>query len=89
MKKNWKILSLKKLGDLEISEALRMINKDDILVLYDSKSLYSSAEADEISEWPAIGTAYAFKKYIRDAVCEIFISGRWDESNRSAFLTVK
>ena len=36
-----------------------------------------------------IKTAYAFKKYMNDAVCELFISDRWNELNRCAFLTVK
>ena len=43
-----------KLGDLEISKALRRINKDDLLVSYDFNCLYLSAEAYKNSKWPAI-----------------------------------
>ena len=79
----------KKLGNLEISKDLQKINKDDLLVSYDFNSLYPSAQMDKNSSWPKIETAYPFKKYMNDAVCTLFNSGRWNELNRSAFLTVK
>ena len=79
----------KKLGNLEISKELQKINKDDLLVSYDFNSLYPSAQIDKNSTWPKIETAYPFKKYMNDAVCTLFNSGRWNELNRSAFLTVK
>ena len=66
----------KKLGDLEISEAWRRINKDDLLGSYDFNSLYPGAEADKNSKGPAIETAFPFKNYMNDAVCESFNSGR-------------
>ena len=79
----------KKLGDLKISRDLQKINKDDLLVSYDFNSLYPSAQIDKNSTWPKIETAYPFKKHMSDAVCTLFNSGRWNELNRSAFLTVK
>ena len=39
-----------------------MINNDHLLVSYDFISLYPSDEADGNSTWPAIDTAYCFKK---------------------------
>ena len=65
------------------------IKKDDLLVSYDFNSLYPSAQIDKNSTWPKIETAYPFKKKMSDAVCRLFNSGRWNELNRSAFLTVK
>ena len=79
----------KKLGDLEISKELQKINKDDLLVSYDFNSLYPSAQTDKNSTWPKIETAYPFKKHMKDSICTLFNSGRWNELNRFAFLTVK
>ena len=79
----------KKLGELEISKELQKINKDDLLVSYDFNSLYPSAQIDLNSTWPKIKTAYPFKKYMNDSICTLFNRGRWNELNRSAFLTVK
>ena len=79
----------KKLGELNISKDLQKINKDDLLVSYDFNSLYPSAQIDKNSTWPKIETAYPFKKYMNDAICTLFNSGKWNELNRSAFLTVK
>ena len=79
----------KKLGELEISKDLQKINKDDLLVSYDFNSLYPSAQIDINSNWPKIETSYPFKKFMNDAICTLFNSGRWNELNRSAFLTVK
>ena len=79
----------KKLGELEISRELQKINKDDLLVSYDFNSLYPSAQIDKNSTWPKIETAYPFKKYMNDGICTLFNSGRWNELNRSAFLTIK
>ena len=79
----------KKLGELNISKDLQKINKDDLLVSYDFNSLYPSAQIDKDSIWPKIETAYPFKKYMADAICTLFNSGRWNELNRSAFLTIK
>ena len=58
-------------------------------VSYDFNSLYPSAQIDKNSTWPKIETAYPFKKYMNDSICTLFNSGRWNELNRSAFLTVK
>ena len=60
-----------------------------MLVSCDFNSLYPSAQIDKNSTWPKIETSYPFKKYMNDAICTLFNSGRWNESNRSAFLTVK
>ena len=79
----------RKLGELNISKELQKINKDDLLVSYDFNSLYPSAQIDKNSNWPKIETSYPFKKHMNDAVCYLFNSGRWNELNRSAFLTVK
>ena len=59
------------------------------LVSDDFNSMYRSAEADGNSTWSTIETANHIEKYLNDAVCEVFVSGRWDELKRSAFLTVK
>ena len=74
---------------MEVSKALRLINKYDLLVSYEFQSLYPSAEADRDCEWPAVETAYPFKKEMINAVFEFFIGGNWDELNRSNFLTIK
>ena len=79
----------KQLGELNISKDLQKINKDDLLVSYDFNSLYPTAQIDKNSTWPKIETAYPFNKYMSDAVCTLFNSGRWNELNRSAFLTIK
>ena len=79
----------RKLGELNISKELQKINKDDLLVSYDFNSLYPSAQIDKDSNWPKIETAYPFKKFMNDAICTLFNSGRWNELNRSAFLTIK
>ena len=79
----------KQLGELNISKDLQKINKDDLLVSYDFNSLYPSAQIDKNSTWPKIETAYPFKKYMSDVVCTLLNSGRWNELNRSAFLTIK
>ena len=74
---------------MEISKELQKINKDDLLVSYDFSSLYPSAQIETNSIWPEVETAYPFKKGMSDAVCSLFNSGKWNELNRSAFLTVK
>ena len=79
----------RKLGELEISKDLQKINKDDLLVSYDFNSLYPSAQIDKNSTWPKIETAYLFKKHMNDAICYLFNSGKWNQLNRFAFLTVK
>ena len=79
----------KKLGELEVSKDLQKINKDDLLVSYDFNTLYPSSQIDKNSTWPKIETAYPFKNYTSDSVCILFNSGRWNELNRSAFLTLK
>ena len=79
----------RKLGELNISKEIQKINKDDLLVSYDFNSFYPSAQIDINSTWPKIETAYPFKKYMNDAVCYLFNSGKWNQLNRSAFLTIK
>ena len=79
----------KKLGEMEISREIQKIYLNDLLVSYDFNSLYSSAQIDINSYWPKIEIAYSFKKYKSDAFCSLLNSGRLNELNRSAFLTVK
>ena len=79
----------KQLGELNYSKDLQKISKDDLLVSYYFNSLYPSAQIDKNSTWPKIETSYPYKKYMSDAVCTLFNSGRWNELNRSAFLTIK
>ena len=74
----------KKLGELPIANDLQKIRKSGSLVSYDFNSFYPSAQADKDSTWPATETAYPFRKYMGDTVCEIFNSGRWNDLNRSA-----
>ena len=68
---------------------LQKIYKCDSLVSYDFNSLYPSAQIDINRIWHKIETAYLLEKYMSDAVCSLFDSARWNELNRSAFLTVK
>ena len=77
------------LGELEVSKELQKINKDDLLVSYDFNSFYPSAQIDINNSRPKLETAYPFIKYMSDAVCSLFNSGKWHELRRSAFLTVK
>ena len=79
----------KKLGELEISEELQKIIKNDLLVSSDFNRVYPFAQIDKSSAWPKIETAYPFKNYMSDAVCSLFNSGRLNDLNRSAFLTVE
>ena len=74
---------------MEISKELKSINKDDLLVSYDLNSLYLTVQIDVNITWPKIETNYPFKKYMSEAVFSLFNSGRWNELNTSAFLTVK
>ena len=60
-----------------------------MLELHDFNSLYPSAQIDENITWPKLETAYPLKKYMSDAVCSLFSSEKWNELNRSVFLTVK
>ena len=79
----------KRLGELNISKDLQKNNKDDLLVSYDFNSLYPRAQIDKNSTWLKIETTYPFKKYMSDAVCRLLNSGRSNELNRSAFLTIR
>ena len=79
----------KKLGELEIGKEIQNIIKIDLLVSYDFNSLYPSAQIELNSTWLKIETAYPFKKDMNESICSLFNSGRWNELNRSAFLTVK
>ena len=76
VKKEMEEFIKKNLANLEISEPLRRINKDDLLFSYDFNSLYPNAEVNKDSKWPAIPTAYLFKKYMNQTACEILNSGR-------------
>ena len=73
---------------METIKKLQNINKVDLLVSYDFNSFYPSAQIDLCSTWPKIETANPFEKHMSDAVCSLFTTGRWNELNISAFLTV-
>ena len=60
-----------------------------MLVPYDFKSLYSSAQIDLNITWPQRERNYPFKKQKIEMYCSLFNSGRWNELNKSAFLTVR
>ena len=64
-------------------------NKDAIKVSYDFNSFYPSAQADKNSTWPAMETSYPFKKYMDDALRQLFNSKKWDELNKYASTTIK
>ena len=42
-----------------------------------------------ICTWPKVETAYSFQNDMNESICSLFNIGRWNELNRSAFLTVK
>ena len=60
-----------------------------MLVSYGFISLYPSAQIDINGTLPKIETTYPFKKIMNESICGLFNSGRWNELNRSAFLTVR
>ena len=60
-----------------------------MLVSYDFNSLYPSGQTVTNGTCLKIETAYPFKKYMSDGFCNLFISGRWNEQDRCAFITVK
>ena len=62
--------------ELPISKDLQEIDKSDLLVSYDFNSLYQSAQAEKNSTRPSNETAYLLKKYMNDAFCGTFNSGR-------------
>ena len=60
-----------------------------MLVSYDFNSLYPGAQVNINSTWPKIEAAYPFKRDMSESICSLFISGKWNELIRCAFLTVK
>ena len=60
-----------------------------MLESYDSNSLYPSKQIDLLSTWLKLKTTYPLKKHLNESVCSLFKSGRGNELNISAFLTVK
>ena len=58
-------------------------------MLVSFNSLYPHAQIDKNSTWPKIEKAYPFKKHMNDSICTLFNTGKGNELNRSAFLTVK
>ena len=44
---------------------------------------------DRNSTWPKIETTYPFTKDMKESICGLFNSGRWNELSRYAFLTAK
>ena len=74
---------------MEIGQELQKFNEDDLLVSYDFKSFYPSAQVDINSSWPKLKTADLFKKGLNESICIFFNSAKWNELNRSALLAVK
>ena len=60
-----------------------------MLVSYDFISLFPSAQININNTWPKIETACPFEIDMIESVGSLSDSGRWNELNRSAFLTVK
>ena len=60
-----------------------------MLVSYEFIILYPSDQIDIKNPSPRTETTYPFKKIMNESFCSLFISGRWNVLNRSAFLTVK
>ena len=87
-KKLLKLLD-KKPGELEPSEELQKINKNDLLVSYNFNSLYPSAQTDLNGTRPKTETTYRFKKDMNETICTLFNCGRWSDLHRSAFSTVE
>ena len=66
----------KKLVELPISRDLQKINFYFFLVSVDFNSFYPSDWADKDSTWAAIGKTYPFKRFMNEAACELFKTGR-------------
>ena len=66
----------KKLSELPISEKLKCINRDNLLMAFDATSLYPSAMVEGI--YPKIETGYAFTKDMSSDVANQFNSGKTD-----------
>ena len=79
----------KKLSSLPISEKLNKIDKSDLLVSSDYKSLYPSLMAHEKSNWPAIETAKAKNPEDSEVYCKLFNNGEWVSLNKTGFFRVK
>ena len=77
-----------KFGELLIFKDPQKVNMDCLMITYDYNSLYLSAQAKMNSSWPKIETAYLSQKLMSVAICTLFYNSRWDQLNRSAFLTV-
>ena len=54
-----------------------------------SNNFDSSAQIDINGTWLEIETTYPFKKYVKDTICILFSTGRWNKLNICAFLTVE
>ena len=74
---------------MEFTKELQFIDKYDLLESDVFNSSSSNAQIDLNCTWPKIETAYPPNNYMSDAACSLFKSGRSNELNRCAFLTVK
>ena len=57
---------------MDISKKLQTLIRDDLLVAFDSTSLYPSAMYDETSVYPKIETVYAFTSEMNDEIVNQF-----------------
>ena len=72
-----------------MSKEPKRIDKSDLLVSSDYKSLYPSAMAHKDSKWPKIKTAIAIKKEDSVCLCELFNTDEWEKINKSGFFDIK
>ena len=79
----------KKLSSLPISKELKTVDKSDLLVSTDYKSLYPSAMAHEKSTWPAIETAKAINPEDSEVYCKLFNTAEWASLNKTGFFKVR
>ena len=56
-----------------------------MLVPYDFKSLYPSAQIDRNGTWPKRETAYRFKDYMNESIGSLFNRGSSSELSKVVF----
>ena len=74
-----------KLSELPISEKLKIVNREHLLMAFDATSLYPSSMVD--GNYPKIETGYAFTKVMNDSIVNHFNSGKTEFA--SAILKIK
>ena len=76
-----------KLSQLPIHQLIRQIKLDELLWVYDAKSLYPSGMWDENSIYPRIATGYAYTKNMNKRLVKKFNTGNFNQ--QSAILKIK